>query len=89
MAEKKVPMRMCIACREMKEKRELLRIVKTVDGIKVDKTGKLSGRGAYICNSPTCAQKLVKGKLLNRTFEMAVSDETYQVVLKELTLNEK
>ena len=89
MAEKKIPMRMCIACREMKEKRELLRIVKTADGIKVDKTGKLSGRGANICSSPDCASKLVKGKLLNRAFETAVSDETYQAVLKELTTNEE
>ena len=54
MADKKIPMRMCVACREMKPKKDLIRVVKTADGIRLDKTGKLAGRGAYVCNDKEC-----------------------------------
>ncbi len=75
--DKKVPMRMCIACREMKPKKELIRIVKSGDEIKLDKTGKANGRGAYICNDKECIQKLKKQKLLNRVFSCNVDNEVY------------
>lgn len=75
--EKKIPMRMCIACREMKPKREMLRIVKSGDSVFLDKTGKANGRGAYICNDIECIKKLKKQKLINRVFSMEVSSEVY------------
>ena len=84
MAEKKKPMRMCIACREMREKNQLFRVVKTNDGIVPDKTGKVSGRGAYICDSDECIKKLRKQKLLNRVFSMNVDDAVYDAVEEAL-----
>ncbi len=76
--EKKIPMRMCIACREMKPKKEMLRIVKSGDDIFLDKTGKANGRGAYICNDENCIKKLKKQKLVNRVFSCEVDDAVYQ-----------
>ena len=84
MAEKKNPMRMCIACREMKQKRDLVRVVKTADGIKPDKTGKLSGRGAYVCPLEDCVKKLRKQKLLNKAFSCEVGDDVYTAVEEAL-----
>ena len=78
---KKMPLRMCIACREMKEKGQMLRIVRSPEGeISLDFTGKKNGRGAYICDSEACIKKLSKAKLLNRVFECAVSDEIYKSI---------
>ncbi len=87
MAEKKVPMRTCICCRQSKDKKELLRIVKTANGIVPDKTGKLNGRGAYICYDKSCLEKLRKTKALNRTFSCEVDEETYKRV-EEAILSE-
>ena len=84
MAEKKIPMRTCIACRSEKPKRELIRIVKNKENVfAVDRTGKLSGRGAYICDDKACMQKLLKKRLLNHAFEMEVSDEVYKAIEEE------
>lgn len=78
MAEKKVPMRMCVVCRTMKDKRELLRVVRTPDGaVEIDEKGKKSGRGAYVCADPKCRQKCVKTKFFNKLFGTAVSEEVY------------
>ena len=74
---KKIPMRTCIACKECKTKKELIRIVKTDEGFKFDKTGKLNGRGAYICNDSKCRELLFKNKLLNKTFKCNVSSDEY------------
>ena len=74
---KKIPMRTCIACKECKPKKELIRIVKTDEGFKFDKTGKLNGRGAYICNDSKCRELLFKNKLLNKTFKCNVSSDEY------------
>ena len=74
---KKIPMRTCIACKESKPKKELIRIVKTDEGFKFDKTGKLNGRGAYICNDSKCRELLFKNKLLNKTFKCNVSSDEY------------
>ncbi|MCG0238017.1 MAG: YlxR family protein [Firmicutes bacterium] len=64
---KKVPLRRCVGCQEMRPKKELLRVVRTPEGeILVDPTGKKSGRGAYICRSPECLQAAIKGKRLER-----------------------
>lgn len=75
---------MCVACKEMKPKRELIRIVKDKEGnISLDFTGKANGRGAYICNDKKCIKKCVKSKALSRAFESAVSDEVYGKILEE------
>ncbi len=84
MAEKKLPMRTCIACRAEKPKRELIRIVKSKDGeFSVDKTGKLSGRGAYLCDDKACAEKVIKKKLLKHAFGVEVSTEVYDKLTEE------
>ena len=86
---KSIPMRMCIACREMKPKKEMMRVVKTADGeISADPTGKAAGRGAYICNEEACLKKLQDKKLLHKAFSASVSPEVYQKI-EENTLGEK
>lgn len=78
---KKEPLRMCIACREMKSKKELLRVVKNKEGqIFIDKTGKANGRGAYICKDLTCLEKLKKQKILNKAFKMMIDDQVYEEI---------
>ena len=78
MKVKKIPMRMCIACHEMKPKKEMLRIVKPKEGDAfIDHTGKAAGRGAYICDRPECLRKCVKNRLFDRVFKEKLSDETY------------
>lgn len=84
MPDKKIPLRQCIACRELKEKRSMLRIVKNSEGkIFLDFSSKAAGRGAYICNNPECIKKLKKGRLLNRVFACAVDDAVYTAVEEE------
>lgn len=84
MTEKKVPMRTCIACRTEKPKKELVRLVRTSDGsVSLDRTGKISGRGAYCCDDINCINKIVKAKLLNKAFEMEVPLETYEKVKED------
>lgn len=81
--------RMCICCRQMKDKRELLRIVKNKeDEIFVDLTGKKNGRGAYICNDIDCQKKLKKNKVLNKTFKCQIPDEVYSQI-EEASLGKK
>ena len=76
---KKVPQRTCMGCNEKKDKKDLIRIVKNKDNeILVDKTGKMNGRGAYICNNVECLEKLKKSKRLNRVFETNISEEIYE-----------
>ena len=85
MAEKRQPVRTCIACREEFDKKDLLRIVKDKEGnISVDVTGKANGRGAYICKKAECSKKLKKAKLLDRAFSMQVPQEVYEAVEEEL-----
>ncbi len=81
--EKKTPMRTCIACRTVKPKRELIRIVKNGTEISLDRTGKKNGRGAYICDDIECLNKLKKGKLLSRTFSCAVDESVYERLSEE------
>ncbi len=85
MAVKKIPMRTCIACRCEKPKKELIRIVKNKDGVfSVDRTGKLSGHGAYICNEKACYEKLINKKLLNYAFQLEVPNTVYETIKEEL-----
>ncbi len=82
---RKMPMRKCVGCGEMKPKKELLRILRTEDeGIVLDTTGKKNGRGAYICYSRDCFQKAVKNKGLERSFKQAVPAEVYEHLEKEM-----
>ena len=79
MVNKKKPARTCMACNEQKEKNELLRIVKSKEGIiEIDLTGKKSGRGAYICKNEECLDKVIKSKRLERVFEKEISAELYE-----------
>ena len=76
---KKIPNRTCIGCNTQKPKKELIRIVKNTQGeIKIDKTGKLPGRGAYICNNSECLEKAVRSKRLEKSFEMKIEDVVYE-----------
>lgn len=85
MIKRKIPMRKCTGCQEMKSKKELIRIVKTEDGSFVlDKTGKLAGRGAYICPSAVCLEKAHKSKGLERSFKCAVPQSVYEELKTEL-----
>ena len=89
MSMKKIPMRMCTGCHEMKPKKELIRVVKTPEGeIKVDFTGKLNGRGAYICKNAECFEKAQKQKALSRAFECPITDEIYAQLIKEISKGE-
>lgn len=77
--QKKKPERTCIICKTQKEKKELLRIVKSKDGIiEPDITGKKNGRGAYICKNENCLNKLIKTKKLEQIFEKEISKEVYE-----------
>lgn len=81
---KKIPMRQCIGCGEMKSKKELLRILKTAEGeISFDVTGRKNGRGAYLCFSKECLQKAAKTKGLERSFQMKIPSEVYERLEKE------
>lgn len=85
MMNKKIPMRQCVGCREMKPKRELIRIIRTSeDEILVDATGKKNGRGAYICPNRECLDQAVKNKGLERSLKIAVPKEIYADFEKEM-----
>ncbi len=85
MHNKKIPMRTCCGCGEMKPKKELIRVVKTPKGdILLDFTGKKSGRGAYICRNIQCLEIAKKTRKFERSFSYAVSDELYEVMKNEL-----
>lgn len=90
MGAKKTPARMCTACREMKPKNELMRIVKTPEGdIKLDPTGKLNGRGAYICKSAECLKKARKTGALSRAFGAAIPEELFDELERTLSYAEQ
>ena len=85
MANKKIPMRQCVGCGEMKSKKELLRVLKTEDGVLLDATGKKNGRGAYICANTECLKKARKSKGLERSLKVAIPDEVYDNLEKEMS----
>ena len=85
MANKKIPMRKCVGCQEMKEKKSLIRAVRTAEGdIILDDTGKKNGRGAYICKSLECFKKAKKTKTLERSLGVSVSEQVYEELEKEM-----
>lgn len=76
---KNLPQRTCVGCNEKKNKKDLIRVVKSKDGeITIDKTGKANGRGAYICDCMECLEKAIKNKRLEKSFEMKIEDEIYE-----------
>ncbi len=85
MKVKKTPTRMCVGCQQMKEKRALTRIVRTPEGeVVIDKTGKKSGRGAYVCPEEACINKAYKEKRLDRALDKKIDAEIYQNLLAGL-----
>ena len=85
MSVKKIPLRQCIGCGEMKNKREMIRILKTAEGeIVLDATGRKNGRGAFLCPSMDCFLKAKKSRGLDRSFKMAVPAEVYERLEKEM-----
>ena len=83
--QRRVPMRMCVGCREMKEKRELLRIVKIAEGqISFDRVGKAPGRGAYICRSEECLTKAVRQRQLERALETRIDESVFAQLMEEI-----
>ena len=86
---RKIPMRMCVGCREMKPKMELLRVVKPQDGeAHIDRVGKAPGRGAYICRRAECLNKAMKIRALERQLECAIAPEVFEQLRQELELAE-
>ncbi len=86
---KKIPVRQCVGCREMKEKRELIRVVKSPEGeISLDFKGKKPGRGAYLCPAPECLKRARKARALERAFETALPPEVYEALEEQMKAGE-
>ena len=85
MAEKKIPMRQCLGCREKKPKAELIRIVRSPEGtVALDLKGKAPGRGAYICHSSDCLKRVLKTKALERMLSVKITDDLAQSLQREM-----
>ena len=83
--QKKIPQRQCMGCRERKPKKEMIRVVRGTDGtVSLDFSGKLNGRGAYICPNLECLKKVQKSKALERSLEVPIPDEVYARLQKEM-----
>lgn len=88
-ANKKVPMRKCVGCQEMKSKKEMIRVIRTSEGdFLLDATGRKNGRGAYLCPNGDCLAKAVKNKGLERSFKQAIPKEVYEALEKEMEVLE-
>ena len=82
---KKIPMRKCVGCGEMKSKKEMMRVIKTAEGeFLLDATGKKNGRGAYVCFSGECLNKAIKSRGLERSFKQPIPPEVYDNLQKEM-----
>ena len=85
MQQKKIPQRQCMGCRERKEKRELIRVVRSPEGaVSLDFRGKAPGRGAYICPDAACLKKAIRSKALERSLEVAIPEEIYARLEQEM-----
>ena len=85
MKPRKIPMRMCVGCREMKEKRELIRIVRTPEGeTLIDPTGKKSGRGAYVCRSSECLKRAIRQNQLERQLQVSLTEAVNEALMEEM-----
>ncbi len=82
---KKIPQRRCVGCNNMKDKKELIRVVRSVEGeVSIDKIGKKPGRGAYVCPTNECITKAVKEKRLEKALDVNIGTEIYEKLLEEL-----
>ena len=81
---KKIPLRQCVGCGEMKGKKDMMRVLKTDDGICLDATGKKNGRGAYICRDMECFLKAQKKRSLERSLKCSISEEIYERLRQEI-----
>lgn len=89
MPQKKIPMRMCVGCREMFPKKELIRVVCSPAGeVKVDKVGKAPGRGAYVCPKQSCLERAVKSRALERAFEHKIDEAVFHQLKEEIAESE-
>lgn len=85
MQQKRIPMRQCVGCREMKPKKELIRVVRSPEGvISLDFRGKAPGRGAYLCPDTACLKKAMKSKALDRGFETTIPQEIYEALIQRM-----
>ena len=86
--QKKIPMRQCMGCRERRAKKEMIRVVRCTDGaVQLDFSGKLNGRGAFICPSSECLKKAIKSKSLDRSLEVTIPQEVYDRLTAEMEGN--
>ena len=81
--KKHIPQRLCIACRQKRDKRQLTRLVRTETGIVVDPTGKQNGRGAYVCDQPQCWEKIVKSQLLDKALKTEISADQKSAIASQ------
>ena len=86
MANKKIPLRQCVGCGEMKAKKELIRVIKNDEGVFMDASGRKNGRGAYICADTECLKKARKSKGLERSLKVTIPDEVYENLEKEMSI---
>ena len=86
MANKKIPLRQCVGCGEMKAKKELIRVIKNDEGVFLDASGRKNGRGAYICADTDCLEKARTSKGLERSLKVAIPDEVYENLEKEMSI---
>ena len=85
--QKKIPQRQCMGCRERKNKRDMIRVVRETSGnVTLDFSGKLNGRGAYVCPDPECLKKARKAKSLDRSLDTPIPEEVYDRLEKEMLL---
>ena len=83
--QKKIPQRQCMGCRERKAKRDMIRVVRGTDGnVSLDFSGKMNGRGAYICPNAECLKKALRSKALDRSLEVTIPEEIYDRLQKEM-----
>ncbi len=85
MANKKIPVRQCVGCRQMKDKKELIRVIRTEDAVLLDDTGRKNGRGAYLCLNPECLRLARKSKGLERSLKAEIPAEIYDGLEKEMS----
>ncbi len=87
--QKKIPQRQCMGCRERKAKRDMIRVVRKTDGtVSLDFSGKLNGRGAYVCLDPECLKKAQKSRSLDRSLEVEIPEEVYLRLTREMEAGE-
>ncbi len=89
MQQKKIPMRQCLGCREQKAKRDLIRVVRSPEGvISLDFRGKASGRGAYVCPQPDCLKRAIRAHAIERALGCAIPPEVYEELQKQMEAGE-